>query len=136
LAPPGAPQVVPSSVSTTDPWVAPKPEPLIVTCWPAEAVAGLSDAATGPAGGWSEVPMSKMCSWPWSAPWGSVTLLSVLLGSTGSDVSKMFVSTVCSPPVQPGQLRNVVDAATTLLNDVVPPPPLRVQSVRPSQNFA
>ena len=83
---PGAPQLVPLSENATypDPWVAPKPEPVIVTCWPAAAVAGLTDAATGALGGWADAAIAKMCSWPWVAPDGRVTLVSVLPGSTGS----------------------------------------------------
>ena len=86
LALPAPPQVVPSSVSVTepDPCVAPKPDPLIVTCCPAAAVPGLSDSATGGLSGWVDVPTAKMCSSPCVAPDGSVTVDSVFDGSTGT----------------------------------------------------
>ena len=64
----------------------PKPEPLIVTCWPAWALEVLSEVTTGPVMAVAEVPIEKMCSWLALEPVGRVTLVSVLPWLTGDRV--------------------------------------------------
>ena len=64
--------------------MAPKPVPLIVTCWPADALVVLSEVTTGPVMAVAEVPIEKMCSLPLVVPLGKVTLVSVLSGLTGT----------------------------------------------------
>ena len=115
------------------PWVAPNPEPLIVTTSPALAVVGLIALITVPLIAVVDVPIAKTCNCPRVAREGKVTLASVLPGSTGMDVEKMSVSTLSCPPVQLAQLRYVVFAATRLPNDGCALPPFNVQSERPSQ---
>lgn len=46
----GPPQLLPLSVKTKKPlpWVAPKPVPVMVTCWPGEAVEGLTELMVAP----------------------------------------------------------------------------------------
>src|SRR5690242_11909058 len=87
---PGAPQLTPLSENCTypAPRVAPNPEPFTVTTSPALALAGDTDATTAPLIAVVDVPSAKTCSPPRVAPVGSVTLASVLVGSTGSDVAK------------------------------------------------
>jgi hypothetical protein len=117
------------------PWVAPNPDPLIVTTSPPFAAAGDTEATTAPPMGDVAVPIEKMCSCPCVAPFGRVTPASVLLASTGSAAEKMWVAVLSRPPLQPAQLRYGVLIASTLPYDGCDRLALSVQSDKPSQNW-
>src|SRR5579875_3106354 len=87
---PGVPQVVPRSLRVTYPlpWLAPNPEPVIVTVCPADAGSGERPDRTGPDMAAVDVPTANTCSSPWSVWLGRITLTSVLAGSTGRSAEK------------------------------------------------